>query len=601
MELSRSETLARLPQWLSLNYYHKGSDGRFTSEIINDDYFVAPNGSTNPHSELVAFQQAMVRQMEVGGQEDVLCRFPARMTFMQKSDPQFSDFIRPVCETYDSVNRPDKITSVSIVFASGHFDNPSSYYGHQMLKFNYGDDVLDQPTLDASLNYGANNTDNPGPLYIIRGVFGGYEAQYKRNNEFLNTHSYTNVQVRDVWEYTLDLTPEQRTFIVEHSWEVMRAKFSYYFFNDNCAHRIARLVENATGRDLTNVSGFWLLPTQVIRQMDNKGSTTLVKGETYVPSLKTVFSKRYAQLSGNQKEQLQAYLEAENDMRKASVLQIDAAVLFGLLDYYDLELAKLKEDQEKAEQMRDIHQQRSIILAEMLRRPASAMQREPLQPIEVQPLPDTRQPSSVRLESGVHDGNAFGRLTVRAANNDMLDAPITGQEVSKFIMGAAQLEYGDTDLSLRKVVALDIVNFNTNPLPILLTREYSWGFRMDYSPRNELCAECRSAGVEGTIGRAIRVDDEVLVYGLGGGRVHTKENDTGSYANLVVQVGSVMNVTRMMNVQLEGRYTQSIKSEDMSLQMETRHVLGKRVDLRATAVTNGDEHSLSAGLAWHFD
>ena len=246
------------------------------------------------------------------------------------------DWRDPACPEFERINQPDAIRSVSLVFASGYFDSPSSYYGHILLKFNYDGSSRNQRALDSSLNYGADATDNPsGPLYVIKGLLGGYTASYTRNNHFLHTYLYTNAQLRDTWEYELNLTAEQVQFLVAHSWEMLFARFQYYFFNDNCAHRIAKLIEVTTGRDLSDTHAFWLLPTQVVRSLRTEGSSdSFVTSEKYNPSLKSTFSAHLALLDSDQKQEFVDLFTLDQPQKAQAVRVANAELLQLMLDYH---------------------------------------------------------------------------------------------------------------------------------------------------------------------------------------------------------------------------------------------------------------------------
>ena len=271
-----------------------------------------------------------------------------------------------------------------------------------------------------------------------------------------------------------------------------------------------------------------------------------------------------------------------------------------LLDFFDLELPKLKQKADKQDEITQINQQRGTLLLSMLQRPVESFSKEPIA-ISFNPIPNSLPPSLVRIDTGFKNDKNFNRISIRAANNDLLDIPISGQEVSRFIMGAAQMEYTDTNLKLRRLVALDILNLNTNPLPLTLTKEYSWGFKIDYSPRGEFCQNCDSAGVEGKVGRAVRFNDNIIMYGLGGARIHSKENDIDSYANLVFDAGTVINLTSTLNMNLGAQYIQSISDEEINFQTEVRQRISKRTDIRTNFISNGDENSVSIGFALYFD
>ncbi|MCS5626033.1 MAG: DUF4105 domain-containing protein, partial [Planctomycetes bacterium] len=183
-----------------LSQYDQGWSGDYSSEIVNAEFFVSDRGQTDPFAEFAAFQQLIQAYAENGKHEETLCRFPARLLLFEQHGLLPAAWRDPSCPEFLAQNQAGAVQSVSLVFASGYFDSPSSYYGHVLLKFNFGDDPDEQRALDASLNYGANATDNPAsPFYIAKGLFGGYTASYTRNDHFLHTYLYTNSQLRDTW------------------------------------------------------------------------------------------------------------------------------------------------------------------------------------------------------------------------------------------------------------------------------------------------------------------------------------------------------------------------------------------------------------------
>ena len=594
-----------LRQWLVLSHYNTNGSGRYSSEIVNVDFFVSPQGRTDPFAEFAAFKKLIIAYVTSGAHAETLCRFPARLRLLKRHDllpPYWRD---PDCPDFQQQNRPDSIRSVSLVFASGYFDNPSSYYGHILLKFNYDESVTNQRALDSSLNYGADATDNPSsPFYLVKGLVGGYTASYTRNNYFLHTYLYTNGQIRDTWEYELNLTAEQIQFLVEHSWEMVFARFKYYFFNDNCAHRIAKLVEVATGRDLSETHGFWLLPTQVVRKLRTEGSLdTFVKKAKYNPSLKSVFSARFGSLRRDERHKFVQFFRLTDHEKSQAVVNIGTNLLQLMLDYLDLEVAKRTLAKEDESSLSDLQRQRGLILGEMFRRPTqspkvgSSEPPVPQSPIEMKP------PSVLRIGAGVRDGRGFQTLTYRVANNDFLNRPNPGQETSRFIMGEVGLEVDHGSIDVRNVVLVDVVNINTNALPTSMTHERSWSFTVDYSSRSRLCSDCSNFGLEATVGKSVRPNASVLFYGFAGVRIHTAEPDNDNYFDLTSEVGSVINTSDRSIFKLSGHgYVDTFTGEtDWHWGIEFAFNPKRRIDFRVSLEKSGHREVVLATFGYYFD
>ncbi len=586
-------------KWLAINYYQPGIIGGYTSEITNDDYFVSPQGRTNPQAELDTFKNLITAYLKDGSNKEALCQFPARLTLLKVQEPN-----RPICPEYMESNPPESIQSISLFFASGYFDNPSSYYGHMLLKFNYPDEINNQTSLDSSLNYGATATNNEGSvLYILKGLFGGYDATYQRNNHFIFSNNYTNRQIRDIWEYRLNLTPEEKWFIIEHSWELKRAKFTYYFFSNNCANRIAKIVELATGRDLSKSSGFWAMPMVIVRKA---AKTPLVAEEVYNPSLKKIFSDKYSQLTAEEKKQFIAFFDATDTEKETLVTQLDANNLILALEYLDLLVAKKtiksKDQAELKRQMEILEKQRGITLTQLMHLPPVPEKPEPPKDPNYTLL--SSQPASA-LRIGYQknsDGESI-KIGFRAANNDLLNPRNPGQEVSKFTMGEIETEIKNDSIHLNKLVAVDILNLNTNPLPMRMTNEFSWGMKIDYAAPNNICSKCSNAGIEGKVGTATRLNKEIMFYGLAGGRLHTTANSKQDFITGVSELGSVINTSEKTILVLTANYNIDAISghPEYLLKANFGINLSKDIDYRMSIETNAKGTTFLASFGYYFD
>jgi hypothetical protein len=72
---------------------------------------------------------------------------------------------------------------------------------------------------------------------------------------YLKVREYSDLENRDIWEYELNLTPEEIDRLLMHAWELGPIHFDYYFFDENCAYHLLGLLE-AARPDLTLTEGF---------------------------------------------------------------------------------------------------------------------------------------------------------------------------------------------------------------------------------------------------------------------------------------------------------------------------------------------------------
>jgi hypothetical protein len=587
-------------KWLELNYYHPSASG-FKSEIINADYFLTPQGKFSPDAEYLAFLDTMWVYSQSGKGEEVLCKYPARMTLVSKYTPWVK---RPKCKEYLTRSNPEQIHSISLVFASGYFESPASYFGHTMLKFDSDKDSQNQYIFESGLTYGAKVTDATGsPFYVIHGLTGGYTGSYQKNNDFLNTYSYTNNQMRDVWEYKLNLSPAQKTFIIEHAWELQRAKFNYYFFTDNCASRVARLVEMATGRSLTNVHGKWLFPIQIVQNFNEAGKPKLVQNEIRHESLKSKVRTHYLALSGKDKEAFAKFLTSSSTKQQKLLPMLDDETLALILNQLDVEGAELTVHPPAPDKVEKFQRQRRLVLAEMFKRPPASLPNVPSTTF-LAPTPATmHRPSAIQVGYTVRPDNDALLLRYQVGNNDLYTSPFEGQEASRFLIGAVEAEATSHTINLHKVTLLDIASFNTNPLPMKITKEYSWAIRAEYGARNEICTKCSAITAEAKIGKASRLNDHLMIYSLIGPQVNHRQTAYNDYLMLTAENGALIDLDQSNKLGVGVDIDVSMGHGNPSYLFKSTfvHKLASQRDLRFTIENDGKDSAGTVRLGFYFN
>lgn len=69
---------------------------------------------------------------------------------------------------------------------------------------------------------------NNSGLYL-KGISGGYDAKYSSNHYYRYNINYAEVEMRDLWQYTLNLTSDEKTILIAHAWELLFTEYRYYF------------------------------------------------------------------------------------------------------------------------------------------------------------------------------------------------------------------------------------------------------------------------------------------------------------------------------------------------------------------------------------
>jgi hypothetical protein len=299
-------------QWRALIHYRQDLFGSLESTIDSASFFLAFDGRYSPWEELKATLEAFLDEGEAG--REARCHFAARYLFLQRAFPELrfpeknecSDF----AEWYDAL----AVESVSLVFIDSFLNNPASLFGHNLLRLNA---KKGSSLLSYAVQYSAAvESSDPGFLYALKGMFGGYQGFYSLAPYYVSVSKYSEAELRDIWEYPLDLSFDEIDILLRHLWELQGISADYYYFDDNCSALLAELLEAAAPR-FTGLRGdaWWNVPIDLLQQF--AGESGLLKKPTYRPSRAKKMTWRYASLSPEQREEGEAVAFGE---RKAETV-----------------------------------------------------------------------------------------------------------------------------------------------------------------------------------------------------------------------------------------------------------------------------------------
>ncbi len=298
---SREMRLASDPAWLALGHYRKRLLGGYESEVEPSEFFVSPAGPTNPQAELEATLLAFFEPEGTGAKyQHPQCRFPARYHWLSSKlsfDP--ARLPQRQCPRFDEWRATIDASSVTIVFADAFLNNPGSMYGHTFLRLKRRDEGQGEDLLDYTINYAGTPTTDNGVLYAVEGIFGMFPAAYSTMPYYMKVQEYTNIESRDLWEYDLSLSTEQVAQLMRHAWEMGSAKFSYWFFSENCSYQLLTLLDAADPSvHLADQFGFGVVPLDTLRAAE-----TALGGEKkprYRPSHVTQMLARRGRLTSTE-------------------------------------------------------------------------------------------------------------------------------------------------------------------------------------------------------------------------------------------------------------------------------------------------------------
>ena len=330
------DKLAVDPQWLRLLHYDASDKG---GTFLTSDFYLSPWGRDQPDAELRATIQAM--EIPVTDNSHPRCRFPARYSWLAKQlrRPAWRA-IPPACHQLRKWLRENPLRSVSLLMVSGYMGNPASMFGHSILKINTTTEEHD--LFSTTINYGALVPPKESIIvYIFRGLFGGYQAGYSDRYFYTQDVVYTNTEARDIWEYELNLSPEQATFLQLHLWEIIGKKKQYFFLTRNCAYELGRVIDVVTDRPLTRSARIWYTPSELfdrLHDIDQEARTSqresLIKQLSYHPSAERLLIHDYENLGPALKSRAQRFLNRPGiDQIDIALADLAAADQQTLLDF----------------------------------------------------------------------------------------------------------------------------------------------------------------------------------------------------------------------------------------------------------------------------
>lgn len=491
----------------------------YESEIENTEFFLTTINDDFAYNELVATVVAVSENKTDVNGFSYRCLYPARTEFLAQHGltqaisasecPALFEWIGS--ENYD----------ISIVYADGFLGNPASFYGHLIIKFDHADNK--SQLLNNSLNFGATVPDNENNLvYIVKGLFGGYSAQYTSNYFYRYNLNYTEVELRDLWKYTLNLSEAKKRLVAFHAWELMNSQYTYYFTHRNCAYHVAKLIEVVTSEDLVDSSHPFVLPIAVFSaaMQTYVDGQKLISNIEYLPSRQTRMRQGSDRLSDNNKKRLALLVEGNIEQGLQGLTEQEKiAVLDVAYDYIEFVLTQLDKTTSEFAAFNAI---KLKIQVSRIRLPKSTAQTEIIQPT-LQPH-EGHKPSLIRGSVGINESNSYQEILLRPAFYDMYSyggGMLKNSSLSMFEVG---LRFSDLQNEISKVHLLNIETYPTGGTGLSFDNNIAWktklGFEREYTDGLENTGEWF---VEAGLGKPYQLTSDLLMYANLNGRLQTPD------------------------------------------------------------------------------
>ena len=458
----RVQQLANDPFWISLGHYEARKLGGWRSYVSDDKFFLAKDGAEHPDAELRATLTALYAPLNLGDKHPQ-CVYPARTRWL-KAQLNLTDLPKAECAEFSQWFKDVAHDSTVMIFPAAYLNSPSSMFGHTLLRIDQADVQSNKTALlSYAINFGAyiEGSDN-SILYAWKGLAGGYPGLFALVPYQEKLSEYRSLENRDLWEYRLNLTPEETQRMVEHVWELKQIQFDYFFFDENCSYRLLELLQVARpGLQLTSQFPLTAIPTDTVKAVKEAG---LVESIEYRPSRERELLDRAKVLDPEEQQwvlQVSAdQAQLQNPQFKALPKERQALIIDAAYRLERYRANGLERDTERS--------QRSF---ELLR----AINQNPAPGLEVEKpeLPENGHESRTwQLGAGSRDDKAFAEYGLRMAYHDLND------NAPGFPLGAQieilQLKLRQYEGNHWQVQQLDLANIRSLTPRNDLLQPWSW-------------------------------------------------------------------------------------------------------------------------------
>jgi len=587
--------LANTSAWQKLLVYENGR-----SYVTSSQFFLDLQGQINPKAELIATLKAFAEpQQEMTPDNHPQCRFAGRYAWL-KTQLDFTTLgiTEMSCPAFQAFSQDQQIESISMVFASGFLGNPASYYGHLLIKLNSArSDIADLQ--NTAINFGADVPLNENmAAYIIKGIIGGYDSAFTQQQYFLHANNYGESELRDLWEYELDLDTASLRLVLGHIWELLEIDYQYFFFNRNCAFHMGQLLELILQNKITDPSRLWATP-QAIMQNLAKASINqkpLIKQIKYHPSRQSRLYHRFAILSNEQKLQLSAMVHEPEQLSIAQLadfnIEQQQQIVDTLIDYFQF----LRKAERGDADLNNTYYKKALLLRYQL--PPGRVNTDF---ISAQRPHLGRKPSLTAIQL-VHASNAenFAKLQIRPAYYDALDAQEGHVSYSALSMGEVNLGFTTNKVFIKDLSLLKIESVRANLTGLPGDQNHSWYIDIGSTQTQLGCSSCNAVKVSSGIGYAFQSSPHFNISGfIGAGYSGRNANVNNAFITSRLLSTWYINDNLAANLDAEVRHFKSGENTHL-VKVTTRYALSTNTDVRLSLAKDSNSTEMGLSLGWYW-
>ncbi|MBL1278524.1 MAG: DUF4105 domain-containing protein [Ectothiorhodospiraceae bacterium] len=565
--------LAETAQWQYLLHYQTGILGKTESETDDATFFTARNGKYDPQAELAATLTRFFSNQPWGKKaEPAQCAFVARYEWLNSQLNFDAKKLKPQpCPKFDAWYNGINPGNLTLIFPSAYLNNPSSMFGHTLLRVDTPGQNENTRLLSYAINYGANTGTDNGVAFAFKGIFGGYFGTIGIGPYYKKVKEYSDFESRDIWEYQLAFSSTEIRRMMAHVWELRGITFDYYFFDENCSYMVLTLLDVARpSLGFSQQLQGWVVPSDTLRLI--AAQPGLIKKTIYRPAAGTKLThfanslpdadQRAALALANHDTTLPVFLERHTAARALSTTQPHGTEK-------NPEKPRLDEQQQQADILLLAHDfvryeflaQRgekstsSRLARSLLRARSTISTAQAPSPVPTPAIPPEQGHATGIVQTGIksENGDEYIQLRLRPAYHDLLDNDdgyVPGAQIN-FLNIALRYRTTDQKLEIDDLTLLDIVSLSPRTRffkPISWRMRAAWQRRIlpDVQSSYPLAFQGEAGG-----GLAFQPHKNILAFGLVNLGVSFHSQFKQHYtAGIGAEIGVIVQATTQWKLQL---------------------------------------------------
>ncbi len=491
--------------WHTLLHYKKSGKG--VKSLVDDPaFFLSDEGKKNSEKELEATIRSFFTK-PVDGTIHPTAKFAARFDWLSSKLNIDKTFLyyngeENFTEFYNNMS-PSGIT---LVFPAGYMNSPASMYGHTFLII----ESENQGRLMArAANYAAITDETFGPIFAFKGLFGIYKGYFSFLPYYQKIKEYSDGEMRDMWEYELNLNKEELEKVVRHIVEIEDIYSDYYFIDENCSFNLLYLLEVARPETALTDSFFWTVePIDTLRVVDEKNFITK---KVYRPSLYSKIQHLKSFLSKKEQSIVLSICKGKMDISeldKTDLPDTKKVIIYDLaIEYLKFMAAKGNISQEDY---------RTRFLSVLTKR--NALNIDYTIPEIKTPVSPEKSHRSQRIsaEAGYRMDQFFYSIAYRHTAHSLMDPDDGYNKNSQIIFGNIEARYYQTDKDF-KLHRFDLIDLVSLPASDRFFTSACWDFKTGFIQNFwKDKKEHLSYYIKGASGLSTNLGNSIQIYGFAG-------------------------------------------------------------------------------------